>query len=820
MQGGVAGIPHLGHQAQNGGESSGCGSEGEIVGSALLEGIRVVDVAAEPGQIAGRLLADLGADVVKLEPQGGDSLRGVGPFIDARRDSEASLRFFAWNAGKTSIVCDPDDRRFDALLAGADVVLDTPGWPGAFQLDPDRAPEAVWVRITPFGLSGPRAAWRATDLGAMAASGNMYATGFPDRAPLRCSEPSAYAHVGPEAAMAALAGLASGRAQVIDVSIQESVIVSNMGAMWEYARSRGDRGSRLGGRLGPTREIWKCKDGWVSFGLRGGVARAPTYWKMTKLLEAEGVSTPAWSDRDWDAFNQNELSELDIQEIEAPLAQYFDRHSMIELYEMAAADNIMLATVNSPREMYASSQLSARSMFGKLGEVDGVPMRFALATSADEQVESLGAKRPAPGLNAGPAPDWPPRKVRPARSTGSIGSGAAWEGTRILEFGSGAAGPIASRYFAEHGATVIRVESASRPDFLRSMAVAMRSPDGLEGSSIFGALNVGKKSVALNLKNADGVALAKQLFDWADLVLENFSPKAMRGFGLDYPSMAAERRDLVMVSACMNGQTGPHRNYPGFGSQGSALAGFTLLTGYPDREPVGPYATITDSLAPRYCATAMAAALLYQRRTGRGLHIDLSQVEAGQYALSPWLLDYAVNGHVTENMGNRSPRTVPHGAFPCLGEDRWVALATWSDEQWVRLAEIMGVDDPSLSSIEARRERVDEVEAAVSAWTSQHSPEHVSECLQAAGIEAVPVQDWQDLLADPQLAIRGHFDRLDHPVLGECWYQHNGFRLSDAPVRYSQPAPTLGQHTEEVLGEVLGLSNKEIAVLKESGAVE
>jgi benzylsuccinate CoA-transferase BbsF subunit len=270
----------------------------------------------------------------------------------------------------------------------------------------------------------------------------------------------------------------------------------------------------------------------------------------------------------------------------------------------------------------------------------------------------------------------------------------------------------------------------------------------------------------------------------------------------------------------MNGQTGPHRNYPGFGSQGSALAGFTLLTGYPDREPVGPYATITDSLAPRYCATAMAGALLYRRRTGKGAYIDLSQVEAGQYSLSPWLLDYAVNGRFLENMGNRSPRTAPHGVFPCRGEDRWIALAIWDDEEWACLAKIIGMDDASLMTVEARMERQDEVEAAVSAWTSKHSREQVASRLQGEGIEAVPVQDWQDVFKDPQLVSRGHFERLEHAVVGDCWYQHNGFRLNDAPAHYSQPAPILGEHTDEVLGSILGLSANEIAELRERGGVE
>ena len=303
-------------------------------------------------------------------------------------------------------------------------------------------------------------------------------------------------------------------------------------------------------------------------------------------------------------------------------------------------------------------------------------------------------------------------------------------------------------------------------------------------------------------------------------MLENFAPKAMRGFGLDYASMVKERPNLVMVSSCMNGQTGPHRNYPGFGSQGSALGGYTLLTGYPDREPVGPYGTITDSLAPRFCATGMAAALLYHRRTGRGLHVDISQVEAAQYSLSPWLLDFSVNGQIQGNMGNRSLRAAPHGAFPCRGDDRWVAVAIWTDDEWSRLAQIIGCADASLSGLDARLARVDEVEEQVSAWTRERTREEVVSSLQAAGIEAVPVQDWQDMMDDPQLASRGHFQPMTHPVLGECTYQHHGFRLSDASQSYPRPAPALGEHTDEVLVEFLGYTEGEIVRLKDARGVE
>jgi benzylsuccinate CoA-transferase BbsF subunit len=398
---------------------------------------------------------------------------------------------------------------------------------------------------------------------------------------------------------------------------------------------------------------------------------------------------------------------------------------------------------------------------------------------------------------------------------------AAWEGTKILEFGSGAAGPISTRFFVEHGATVLRVESRSRPDFLRVYALGPNNPHGLEGAPMFDGLNVGKHGVTLNLKHPKGIELARRLVaEWADAVVENFAPRAMRGFGLDYETLAESKPDLVMVSSCLQGQTGPHRDYPGFGGQGAALSGFNWLTGWPDREPVGPYGTITDSLAPRFVASAVAAGLLYRRRTGRGVHFDLAQVEAGSYSLSPWLLEYELDGVIGSRMGNRSPRAVPHGAFACRGDDRWVAIACWTDDEWARLTGVIGFQDLSLASLAARLERVDEVEAAVEAWTSTRTREDVADELQAAGIEAVPVQDFGDIHDDPQVAFREHFVPLVHAHMGDRLYERNGFRLSGAPNGYAQSGPTLGQDNDWVFGELLGLSPAERKSLEADGAFD
>ncbi|HMF04634.1 MAG TPA: CoA transferase, partial [Acidimicrobiia bacterium] len=672
---------------------------------ALLAGTRVLDLAGEPAAMAGRILADLGADVVLVEPPGGHPLRAL------------PHRFLAWGAGKSSIVVDgADDPKLDDVLATADAVIDTPGFPGALELDPARAPGAVWVSVTPFGRSGPRSGWRASDLGVMASSGNMYATGDPDRPPVRCTEPSGYAHVGGETAYAVLAALASGEPLRVDVSMQEVVLVANMVGTAEFAKT-GQRGSRRGANIGRTREIWPCRDGWVSFGLRGGKARVPSLTTLTRLVaDEDGIDASTLTERDWSEFSHVTATDDELKAIEQPVAAYFARRTMRELYEIACETNLMLAPCNSPSEIYASAQLAAREFFVPVGDVARFPRSFVVVSSRDGEAAPARPTRPAPSLGSS-ASAVPGRNSETAAASRTRRR-SAWEGTNILEFGSGAAGPIATRFFVEHGATVLRIESRSRPDFLRVYALGPHNPHGLEGAPMFDGLNVSKRSVTLNLKHPDGVTFAKRLVtEWADAVIENFAPRAMRGFGLDYETLAEAKPDLVMISSCLQGQTGPHRDYPGFGSQGAALAGFNWLTGWPDREPVGPYATITDSLAPRFVATALAAGLLYRRRTGRGVYLDVAQVEAGHYTLSPWLLDYEIDGIVGTRMGNRAPRAVPHGAFSCLGDDRWVAIACWTDDEWARLTGILGFDDLSLGTLNARLGRVDEVEAAVEAWT-------------------------------------------------------------------------------------------------------
>jgi benzylsuccinate CoA-transferase BbsF subunit len=644
-----------------------------------------------------------------------------------------------------------------STIGAADIVIADAPRPEA-----ESGLDAIWVSVTPFGATGPRSSWRASDLGIMAASGNLYCTGDPDRAPVRCAGDAAYAHVAPEIAFAALTALASGVRPIdVDLSMQETVLVANMGAAGRYFRSH-FRGRRAGANIGRTREIWPTKDGWVSFGLRGGKARVPSLETIARL-----VDDPVLTDRDWTTWDVNAATDDDVDAVQCAVGEWFERHTTAELYEYACETNLMLAPVNSPRELYASAQLAARGFFDDEGE----PKRWA-------HIHVRPARADA---NANADADADPGAAR---------DGAGWTGTRILEFGAGAAGPIATRYFAEHGATVVRVESGSRPDFLRTGNYA----------DMFDALNCGKRSVTLNLKHPDGHALATRLvLEWADAVVENFAPRAMRGLGLSYDDLVEHKPDLVMVSACLNGQTGPHRDYPGFGGQGSALSGFNYLTGWPDREPIGPFGTITDSLAPRFVATVLGAALVHHRRTGDGVYVDVSQVECAAWTLSDWLLAYRRDGVIGERRGNDHPDAVVHGVFPCAGDDRWVSIAAWTADEGQRLRAVAGDD--------------------LEAWTSARDPFDVATELQAAGIEAVPVQDFADLNNDPQLVHRDHFLSRTHPDLGLGQYERNGFRISGTDSGYDRSGPALGQDNQWVLGELLGLSAEEQNRLAADGAL-
>ena len=400
----------------------------------------------------------------------------------------------------------------------------------------------------------------------------------------------------------------------------------------------------------------------------------------------------------------------------------------------------------------------------------------------------------------------------------------AFQGLKVLDFCWVAIGPLITRYLADFGATVLRVESRSRLETLRIAQPFKNRVAGVNRSGYFSALNMGKFGFAVNMAKEGAPELMKRFVACADIVTENFTPGTMERWGLGYDDLRRIKPDIVMFSASMLGHGGPHSKQPGFGPVLTSLAGLSHLTGWPDRAPNPPYGAYTDFLLPHLGISAIVAALDNRQRTGEGTHVDLSQLEGSLQYLAPTLLDYQANGRIQERMGNADPAMAPHAVYPCAGDDRWCAIACETDDQWQALCDVLGnpalASEPRYATLDARKANEADLDAIVSAWTSDKDAYDVMQQCQAAGVATGVVQNCQDLFADPQLEHRGHFVYLDHPEMGVHATDGNCFTLSESPAAYQRPAPLLGQHTHQICREVLGLSDDEIAALESQGVLE
>ncbi len=377
---------------------------------------------------------------------------------------------------------------------------------------------------------------------------------------------------------------------------------------------------------------------------------------------------------------------------------------------------------------------------------------------------------------------------------------------------------------ADYGATVVRVETTKRIDTARTFGPFYTGRPGPENSILFQSMNAGKRGVTLDLSKPEGRAVALDLVRWADVVMEAFSPGVMKSFGLDYESLRKVKPDVIMLSTCIFGQSGPLSGFAGYGSLAAAISGFYFMTGWPDRPPAGPYNAYTDTVVPRFVLIAILAALDHRRRTGEGVYIDQSHIETALHFLAPALLDYTVNGRGPVRAGNRHPQIAPHGVYPAAGDDRWVAVVAETEEQWRALCDALGrpelANDERFATVEARLQHQDELDAIISQWTAQRDPHETEALLQGRGVPAGAVQRGADLWADPQLHHRGHFVRAPHATLGEILVEGTRFQLSRTPARVERAGPTMGQDNQYVLAELLGYSEERIADLTAAGALE
>ncbi len=395
---------------------------------------------------------------------------------------------------------------------------------------------------------------------------------------------------------------------------------------------------------------------------------------------------------------------------------------------------------------------------------------------------------------------------------------------KIVEFAAIAAGPLIGKFCADHGATVVHVESHARPDGFRANYPPFKDNEpGYDRSGSFGICNNNKLDVTINLKAPGGIDLAKRLVAWADVVTENFTPGTMDKLGLGYEALKAIKPDIIMLSTCNQGQTGPHARHPGFGSHLSSLCGFTSVTGYKDRDPCILYGPYVDHIGVGYGVVALTAALLHKHKTGNGQLIDLAQYECGVQFMMPALLDYTVNNRVMERDGNRHGYAAPHNVYPCAGEDRWCAISVFTDQQWERLCGVMErpelISDPRFNTILKRKQNEEELDALVGEWSSTHKAKDLFLTLQENGVMAGVVQGIDELFEDPQLVSRGIWAPVDHEVVGKHHAEGPPFAFSKTPFKIDKAFPCIGEDNETVFKGFLGISEEEYRQLNEDGAI-
>jgi len=835
---------------------------------------RALDLSTEKGFLCGKLLADLGADVIKIEPPGGEpARRNIGPFYQKDGFPKQSLYWWAYNTSKRGITLDIKTHQgqdtFKKLVRTSDFLIESfpPGYLDSLGLGYSTLgqlnPGLIFVSITPFGQTGPYRDLKMTDLIAMSMGGQMSLAGDEDRAPLRIGVPQAYLHAGAHAAIACIMALLyrekSGKGQFADISIQESIlhIMSTELPFWEYTRTIFPRvGSRrpLGHLRG--RQVWPCKDGFVTFRILGG-----TFGRQIRTLvdwmNEEGMAGHL-KEINWEKLDMSVVSQPQLDSWEAVMLRFFTSHTKAELFRGATRRHIALAPSYNFQDLLEDKHLADRNFWTKVEHPDlGIQVTYpGPAYLFSETPWKISRRAPLVGehnqevlieSSMPPLVKGVPRLIggdlaltineadNISNSKGSQKS-QALGGLLVVDFSRVFIGPLVAKYLGDYGATVVKIESRTSPDLARVTAPYKGGKPHLDRAGPFVVANSSKLSLGLNMTDKRGIEIARKLITKADVIVENFSPGVMERWGLSYEDVKKFKPDIIMFRHSIMGQTGPLCHHPGFGWNVNGLAGFNHTTGWPDREAVGPSVPYPDFSAPWFGVVSILAALDYRRRTGRGQCIDQSQLEAGITMLASAILDFSVNGRDRGRRGNSSSSAVPHGAYPCqsrqvgtstgqeqAGDDRWCAIAV-RDEAWPDFCQAIGnppwIHDSRFSTFTSRKANEDEIEKLVADWTVNYSPEDIMSLLQAAGVPAGVVQNNRDLMErDPQLIHRQHFVPLKHTEMGVAMHQNFPPRLSLTPA-VIKSAPCLGEHTEMVCREIIGMSDEEFAELAGDGVLE
>jgi crotonobetainyl-CoA:carnitine CoA-transferase CaiB-like acyl-CoA transferase len=797
------------------------------VGVEALAGVRVVEIG---GGVAagycGKLFSDLGAEVLKIEPPGGDPARRDGLLMEVGSAVPESA-VFAWlNTSKNSIVADIDTPAGQAiisdLIVGCDVLIDArpPGASQSGEFAHARLaaanPHLVIVALSWFGESGPYRDFVATDATCRALAGLVKLIGPVAGPPTMLTDHQAGIVAGLSAFVPAIAGLYSrSGGRRFSVSIHEANVT-----LAEYQAALGfgslPRGRQGINKLAPTYPmgIYPCADGtWLGitvvtpvqwrgfctlFGMEAEAAKPEYLVNLTRLLDADRIEplfAPRFKERtaeEWVAIGlERRLPFVIVPTMEQLLRQnvHRERKAFVSVNIGDAhfeAPVIPLRLVDTPPRNGGAAPFAGSAQKTRLGR-----------DAAQGRNGELLAKGYAPPLS----------------------------GLRIVDLSMGWAGPLVTRQLADLGADIIKIESCQYTDWWRGVdfsasAIERRS---YETRPAYLIMNRNKRGITIDLTLPDGVALVKRLVKEADAVVENYSRGVLPKLGLDYPALRREKPDIVMLSMPSFGSSGEWADVRAYGSTLEQASGLPTLAGESGQAPTMTHLAYGDPIGGLNGAAALLAALLHRRRSGKGQHIDLSQVECMLPLAAPWLIEQSINGRIAPRMGNRHPVQVPHGCFRCAGDDEWIVIAVSDDQMWLKLCTVLGredfVKDEGLATALLRRNHEDRIEQAITNWTSVRTPEQAMASLQAAGVAAGLVRSPFELVADPHLTARGFWQKVHREHVGDHWQPSAPFREREQPYSVRWPAPTLGEYNSAVLGQVLGLSGDDLARLEAGGVI-
>ncbi|MCC7364210.1 MAG: CoA transferase [Dehalococcoidia bacterium] len=780
-----------------------------------LAGLRVLDCGSGiASAYAAKLMADLGADVVKVEPPEGDRTRRAGPFPGGQPDPDSSALFHYLNSNKRGVALDlavaAERERFDALAREAHALVhDLPlGSAQGAWLDCERLagvnPQLVSAHIAPFGDTGPHATFQATDIVALSAGGmtKICASqpGTPTEEPMRPFGDQSEFQGGLHAAFALLGAVVAannrGDGDCVELSAQETITAILATAIAAYTYN-GHVASRHGTRSLQPWAIMNCADGRI---LIFCVENA----EWDRLVDILG--NPEWAS--WDIFRDRFDRGISWDVLKPLLEEEIGKWKVRDLYEAAQRQRVPLSPVSTMADLLESPQLGYRKFFttspdSRFGDArfPGAPYRLSETPWAFEtpapaftrDLASVPAFEPTPGL---------PRFGGPVRPL---------EGIRVIDFTWVWAGPYCAMHLAHLGAEVIKVESETRLDTTRRFQPFLAEIPGVNRSGYFNQYNQGKRSVTLNLGTEEGRRLAKALCLTADVVMDNFAPGAMKRLGLDHDVLSAIRPDIITVSLSGYGDDGPESKYISYGPTQEPLTGMSELSGRVGGPPADMGLSYGDPVAGIHGAFATVAALWHRAAGGSGQHIDCALFESTVCVIPQGVLGQSVAGRQPERQGNRDRTMAPHGMFPATGEDNWVAIACRDDADYRALCGAMGqpalADDPRFATLPDRKANEDELEAIVREWTAPQGRWEVTRQLQSLGIPAFPVMTTEDLANDAHLDERGFFVRFPHAEVGDRPHAGAPFRARKADIGPRAAAPLLGEANTYVLEGILGLDH-------------